>query len=65
MTDMLKIARDLAALRELKDCITHPLVAPLANAAFDHQLRECRDLAEAAGWAEEFERALNTKPIMH
>jgi hypothetical protein len=65
MTDILKLAQDLVALRELKDFITHPRVVPLVNAAFDHQLRETRDLARAMGLEEEFERALNTKPIMH
>jgi hypothetical protein len=35
------------------------------NAAFDHQLRESRDLAKALGWEAEFEQALRKTPIMH
>jgi hypothetical protein len=59
------MARDLVVLRELKDFITHPVVVPLMNAAFDNELQKTRDLARPMGMAEEFEQALRKTPIMH
>jgi hypothetical protein len=65
MDGILKLAQDLVVLRELKDFITHPLVVPLMNAAFDNEVQKTRDLARAMGLAEEFEQALRKKPPMH
>jgi hypothetical protein len=59
------LAQMLAAMRELKDFITHPRVVPLVNAAFDAELRWCRNMAESVGLAAEFEQALRKKPPMH
>jgi hypothetical protein len=59
------MAEDLVALREMMDFITHPLVVPLMNAAFDNELEKTRDLARAMGLEEEFEQALSKTPIMH
>jgi hypothetical protein len=56
------MAQDLVVLR---DFISHPLVVPLMNAAFDNELQKTRDLARAMGLAEEFEQALRKTPIMH
>jgi hypothetical protein len=44
---------------------THPQLVALANAAFNEQLRQSRDLAESLGLAEEFDRALRENSPMH
>lgn len=51
MSDMLKeMARALVTARELLGFVTHPILAPLMEAAFDHELRRSRETAQALGW---------------